>query len=113
DRTVESRIVITPEQGCEEDDEECQKDEQVGSFVLQTTDKGQLYRNTRVGKALEERGYDGKEGWSLQSGVIVLDDEQALVASREDATLHWYFDLDKRGISIALEKPRDRDHAGK
>lgn len=113
DRTVESRIVINPEEGCDENDEECQKTEQTGSFILQTTAKGQLYRNTRVNKAVEERGYDGKEGWSLQSGVIVLDDEQALAASREDATLHWYFDLKARGITLALEKPRDRDHAGK
>ncbi|MCB9704462.1 MAG: retropepsin-like domain-containing protein [Myxococcales bacterium] len=112
-RTVESRMAINPEEGCEEDDEECMREAQTGTFTLQTDTKGHLYRRTVVGNQIEERGYDGENGWQFQQGILVLDDAETLAATREDAVLHWYFDLDKRGIKVSLEKTRDKDQAGK
>jgi predicted aspartyl protease len=111
-RSVESRMAVKPEEGCEEDEEECMREEQTGTFLLQTTSDGKLYRRTVLGNALEERGYDGKEGWQLQGGILVLDDAQAVEATKEDAILHWYLDRDKRGVEISLEEPRTKDFAG-
>ncbi|HGG56690.1 MAG TPA: hypothetical protein ENK31_02710, partial [Nannocystis exedens] len=39
-RTVVSRMVVKPEEGCEEDEAECMRQEQTGTFTLQTTAKG-------------------------------------------------------------------------
>jgi len=111
-RTVESRMLVKPEEGCEEDEEECMREERTGTFVLQTTNQGKLYRRTVLGNAIEERGYDGNEGWQLQSGGLVLDDPVAAAVTREDAVLHWYFDLPKRGITFALEPTRTKNFAG-
>lgn len=112
-RTVESRMLVKPEEGCEEDEEECMREERTGTFTLQTTVQSKLYRRTVLGNAIEERGYDGNEGWQLQSGVLVLDDPAAAAVTREDAVLHWYFDLAKRGITFTQEPPRAKDFAGK
>ena len=111
-RTVESRMAILPEKGCAEDDEECSRQEQSGSFLLQTTAAGKLYRRTVVGNQVEERGYDGAEGWQYQGGILVLDDPEAAAVSREDAVLHWYFDLPARGVKVSLTAPRQRDRDG-
>ncbi|MBK8261634.1 MAG: retropepsin-like domain-containing protein [Nannocystis sp.] len=111
-RTVDSRMAVLPEQGCEEDDEECARAEQTGTFLLQTTARGQLYRRTVLGDQVEERGFDGADGWQYQGGLLVLDDPDALAVSQEDAILHWYLDYAARGVKVSLGKPRERDQAG-
>jgi hypothetical protein len=111
-RTVDSRMAVLPEQGCEEDDEECARAEQTGTFLLQTTARGQLYRRTVLGDQIEERGFDGADGWQYQGGLLVLDDPDALAVSQEDAILHWYLDYAARGVKVSLGKPRERDQAG-
>jgi Aspartyl protease len=112
-RTVEARMVFRAESGCEEGNENCFAKDQTGSFVLQTTADGRLYRRTVLGDAVEERGYDGKTGWSLGSdGILQLDSEDERIASREDAMLHWYFDVAKRGIETTLLTPRKLDADG-
>ncbi len=111
-RTVESRMAILPEKGCDADDEECMRQEQTGTFVLQTTAKGKLYRRTVVGNQVEERGFDGTDGWQYQGGLLVIDDEESAAVSREDAALHWYFDVAARGIEVSAAKPRERDYSG-
>ncbi len=111
-RTVVSRMVVKPEEGCEEDEEECMRQEQTGTFTLQTTAKGQLYRRTVLGDAVEERGFDGTNGWQLQSGILVLDDAAAAAVTKEDAVLHWYFDLEARGITQTTEPVRNKSFDG-
>ncbi|MBC8068020.1 MAG: retropepsin-like domain-containing protein [Deltaproteobacteria bacterium] len=113
-RTVEARMVFRAETGCEEGNENCFAKDQTGSFVLQTTSDGRLYRRTVLGDSVEERGYDGKTGWSLGSdGILQLDSDDERIASREDALLHWYFDVAKRGIDATLLTPRKLDADGR
>ncbi|HFE46315.1 MAG TPA: hypothetical protein ENJ18_12600 [Nannocystis exedens] len=88
------------------------RQEQTGTFTLQTTAKGQLYRRTVLGDAVEERGFDGSNGWQLQSGILVLDDATAAAVTKEDAVLHWYFNLEARGITQTIEPVRTADFAG-
>ncbi|MCY1056987.1 aspartyl protease family protein [Nannocystis sp. SCPEA4] len=111
-RTVEARMTFLPETGCTEKDENCRNTETVGTFTLQSTADQRLYRRTVIDKQIEEEGYDGKTGWQFRRGFLVLEDEDESVITREDAALHWYFDFDKRGIQLALEKPRDKDFEG-
>ena len=113
-RTVEARMVFRAEAGCEEGDNGCFAKDQKGSFVLQTTADGRLYRRTVLGEVIEERGFDGKTGWSLGSdGILQLDTDDEKVSSREDALLHWYFDVAKRGIETTLLTPRKLDSDGR
>lgn len=112
-RTVEARMTFLPETGCGADDEGCRTTETVGTFTLQSTADQRLYRRTVIDKQIEEEGYDGKVGWQYRRGFLVLEDEDESVITREDAALHWYFDFDKRGIELALDKPRDKDFDGK
>lgn len=112
-RTVEARMTLLPETGCEPDDDSCRKDEIVGTFTLQSTADQRLYRRTVINKRIEEEGFDGKTGWQYRGGFLVLEDDDEAAVTREDATLHWYFDYDKRGVELALEKPRDKDFDGK
>jgi len=112
-RTIEARMVFKPEAGCEPGDEGCVSEEQTGSFLLHNTSDGKLYRRTVVGEIAEERGFDGDKGWRLQAGVLVMEDEAETARSREDAVLHWYFDLEDRGVQVTLERPRDEDFEGK
>ncbi|MCY1011081.1 hypothetical protein OV079_37065 [Nannocystis pusilla] len=112
-RTVEARMTFLPETGCTDKDENCRSTETVGTFTLQSTADQRLYRRTVIDKQIEEEGFDGKTGWQFRRGFLVLEDEDESVITREDAALHWYFDFDKRGISLALEKPRDKDFDGK
>jgi predicted aspartyl protease len=111
-RTVEARMTFLAEQGCTAEDEDCRTDEKVGTFILQSTADQRLYRRTTIDKTSEEEGYDGKVGWQFRRGFLVLEDPEESAVTREDATLHWYFDYDKRGIKLALEKPRDKDFDG-
>lgn len=112
-RTVEARMAFLPETGCTADDEDCRTEEKVGTFILQSTADQRLYRRTTIDKQTEEEGYDGKVGWQFRRGFLVLEDPEESAVTREDATLHWYFDYDKRGIELTLEKnPRDKDFDG-
>jgi tetratricopeptide (TPR) repeat protein len=109
-RTVEARMVFRAEEDCEAGRQDCFAEDQTGSFVLHTTADGRLYRRTLLGDLVEERGYDGKTGWSMGNDrMLRLDAPDEVVVSREDALLHWYFGVDKRGIETALVAPRDRD----
>ncbi|HET6582031.1 MAG TPA: retropepsin-like aspartic protease [Nannocystaceae bacterium] len=102
ERTVEARMVFFAEEGCEEDNESCFSKDEAGSFVLQSTANGRLYRRTVLREQVEERGYDGKIGWSLGGGVLRIDTADEAVISREDAQLHWYFGVAERGIETTL-----------
>jgi len=105
-RTVEARMVFLAEEGCEEGDESCFATDQVGSFLLTSTAEGRLYRRTVLKEMVEERGYDGKIGWSMTGGILRIDTADEAVVSREDAQLHWYFGVADRGIETTLVPPR-------
>ncbi len=109
-RTVEARITFLPETGCTDADEDCRREEKIGSFTLQTTDDLKLNRRTVIDNRIDEQGFDGKQGWALRDGAIVLADETETTLSREDANLHWYLDLEKRGVQLTLEPPRAADY---
>jgi hypothetical protein len=109
-RTVESRMTFLPETGCTDADADCRRDEKVGTFTLQTTTQPRLYRRTAVDNQVEEQGYDGKQGWRYQAGILVLEDAEESAVSREDANLHWYLDVAARGVKMTLEPTRSTDH---
>lgn len=109
-RTVEARITFLPETGCTDADEDCRREEKVGTFTLQTSTDTKMYRRTVVDNQIDEQGFDGKQGWQLRGGTLVLEDAEEAAVSREDANLHWYLDLDKRGVQLTQEPPRDADH---
>ncbi len=111
-RTVDARMNFLPETGCTDADKDCRRDEKIGSFSLQTTADAKMYRRTNLDNQIDEQGYDGKQGWQLRGGVLILEDPDEAAISREDANLHWYLDIDKRGIEIALEPARTTDHEG-
>ena len=114
-RTVESRIVFLPDEGCgsEEEDPGCIREKQTGTFILQTTADAHMYRRTVVGESVEERGFDGKQGWRLLGdGTVRLDASQDNVLTREDARLHWYLDPGKYGIEVTLVGSRREDSQG-
>lgn len=111
-RTVDARMTFLPESGCTEADEDCRRDEKLGSFTLQTTADSRMYRRTNLDNQIDEQGYDGKQGWQLRGGILVLEDAEESAISREDANLHWYLDIDKRGVEMALEPTRTTDHEG-
>ncbi len=105
-RTVEARMVFLAEEGCEEGDEGCFAKDEVGTFLLQSTADGRLYRRTVLRDQVEERGYDGKTGWSLGGGVLRIDTPEEGLISREDAQLHWYLRVAERGIETTLVPAR-------
>lgn len=105
-RTVEARMVFLAEEGCEEGAEGCFAKDETGTFILQSTADGRLYRRTVLRDLVEERGYDGKVGWSLGGGVLRIDTKDEAVISREDAQLHWYFGVAERGIETTLVPAR-------
>lgn len=111
-RTMEARMVIKPAEGCEEDDPQCPTEEQQGSFLLQKAKGPKLYRRTVVGNFVEERGFDGARSWQHVAGQLGLDDPELTAISREDAVLHWYFDLPARGVKLTLEPSREQDSEG-
>ena len=110
-RTVDARMTFLPETGCTEADKDCRREEKIGSFTLQTTADARMYRRTNLDNQIDEQGFDGKQGWQLRGGILVLEDAEDSAISREDANLHWYLDLDKRGVEITMEPPRSSDHA--
>ncbi len=111
-RSIEARMILRAQEGCEEEDETCLAEDQVGSFLLRTTADGKLYRRTVLADLVEEKGFDGTAGWQLAGGVVRIETEQELALSREDAVLHWYFDLEERGIQVTLVRPRKEDAEG-
>jgi hypothetical protein len=112
-RSIEARMIIRAHEGCEEGDEGCLAKDEVGTFLLRTTSDGKLYRRTVLGEEVEEKGYDGKVGWQLAGGLLRLESQSELELSREDAVLHWYFDLEQRGVQVTLARPRKEDSEGK
>lgn len=111
-RTIEARMIIRAQEGCSPGDESCLSEDQVGSFLLRTTADGKLYRRTVLGEQVEEKGFDGKVGWQLAGDVVRLENDDELELSQEDAVLHWYFDLESRGIEVTLARPRKEDSEG-
>jgi hypothetical protein len=105
-RTVEARMLFLAEEGCEDGDEGCFSKDETGTFLLQSTADGRLYRRTVLREQVEERGYDGKAGWSLGGGVLRIDTPDEALISREDAQLHWYFKVAERGIETTLVPAR-------
>src|SRR5690606_13893522 len=82
-----------------------------GQFVLYTTADGRMYRRMVIGDNILERGFDGQTGWQMQAQpqVLAVEDPQATPLLREDALLHWYFDLDseeRKGLALELLPPR-------
>ncbi len=111
-RSIEARMILHAQDGCSPDDETCLSEEQVGSFLLRTTADGKLYRRTVLGDMVEEKGFNGEEGWQLAADVLRQETGDELALSREDAVLHWYFDLDERGVQVTLVRPRKEDSEG-
>lgn len=112
-RTVEARMVFRAEEDCDTDDGSCIPEDTTGSFVLSTTADGRMYRRTVLGDLVEEKGFDGKVGWQLQGpSSLRIESDSEVAVTREDAVLHWYFDVDGRGIETALMRTRNEDHAG-
>jgi hypothetical protein len=112
-RTTEARMIFRADEGCEEDDDTCMHKDETGSFVLHSTADGRLYRRTLIGDMVEERGFDGKLGWALAgNGALRIDTEEEAALSREDAMLHWYFELGERGVDTRLLGSRREDSQG-
>lgn len=114
-RTVEARVVFKAQEGCEEGDEACMWEDTVGQFVLYTTAKAQMYRRMVVGDNILERGFDGENGWQLQSNpqVLVMEDPSSKPLLREDALLHWYFDVESRELALELLPTREAEDGRK
>jgi tetratricopeptide (TPR) repeat protein len=105
-RTAEARVVFLAQEGCEEGDQGCVAEQQEGQFVLYTTADGRMYRRMVVGDNILERGFDGEVGWQMQAQpqMLVYEDPAATPILREDALLHWYFDVADEGRDgLALE----------
>ncbi len=112
-RTTEARMIIHADPSCEEGDETCRAQDEVGSFLLTTTASGRMYRRTVFGKLVEERGYDGKTGWNIGGdGLLRIDTKLEAINTAEDALLHPYFGVAKRGIEVTLMSPRAADSEG-
>lgn len=111
-RSIEARMILRAQEGCEVGDQTCIAEEKVGSFLLRTTADGKLYRRTVLDEMVEEKGYDGKMGWQLAGGVVRVESPEELILSKEDAVLHWYFDLEERGVQVTLVRPRKEDSEG-
>ncbi len=110
-RTVEARVIFRAQEDCDKDDPECVTEETTGQFVLYSTADGRMYRRMVVGDNVLERGFDGKTGWQMQAQpqLLVIEDPIAFPVLREDALLHWYFDVQKRE-ELALELLPARKH---
>lgn len=102
-------MVIQPEDGCEEGSETCQWQEKTGSFLFQTTADGQMYRRNVIDEVVEERGFDGKVGWALIGESLRIDTQAEALINREEAVLHWYFDVAGRKVDTTLLRPREED----
>ncbi|MEM6294277.1 MAG: aspartyl protease family protein [Myxococcota bacterium] len=114
-RTLEARMVLYPGEGCAtEDDPFCaDTEEQTGSFLFQSTADGRLYRRNVIGDGVEERGFDGKTGWVyLAPETLRIDTESEAKVNKEEAVLHWYLDVESRGVDLALLPSRKEDSDG-
>lgn len=112
-RSIEARMIVRAQEGCDDPETQgCLAEDQVGSFLLRTTADGKLYRRTVLDELVEEKGYDGKEGWQLAGDLLRLESDVELELSKEDAVLHWYFDLEERGIQVTLAGSRKEDSQG-
>lgn len=114
-RTVEARVVFKAQAGCEEGDEDCMWEDTIGQFVLYTTADARMYRRMVVGENVLERGFDGENGWQLQVDpqVLVMEDPASAPLLREDAMLHWYFDVDQRELALELLPTRESEDGRK
>jgi predicted aspartyl protease len=112
-RTVEARVIFQAQDGCQEGDTDCVWEEATGQFVLFSTADGRMYRRMVVGDNVLERGFDGETGWQMQAQpqVLVIEDPAAFPVLREDALLHWYFDVQLRE-ELALELLPSRKQEG-
>ena len=110
-RTVEARVVFKAQEGCEEGDQDCMWEDAIGQFVLYTTADARMYRRMVVGDNVLERGFDGENGWQLQVDpqVLVMEDPASEPLLREDALLHWYFDVDQRELALELLPSRESE----
>lgn len=114
-RTVEARVIFQAQEGCKEGDTDCVWEETTGQFVLFSTADARMYRRMVVGDNVLERGFDGETGWQMQAQpqVLVIEDPAAFPVLREDALLHWYFDVQLRE-ELALELlPSRKDEGGR
>lgn len=113
-RTVEADMTLYLGQECEAGTPGCIPDGSKGKFVLHSTADGRMYRKVIVVDMIDERGFDGETGWQLQPepARVVLEDPAAVPMLREDALLHWYFDLAAREVEAVLQAPRDTDSSG-
>lgn len=112
-RGIDAMMVFHAQEDCDPEAGSCLAEDQKGTFHLISTADGRLYRRTILVDVVEEMGFDGKTGWELRAGAqLSIQNEDESAASREDAVLHWYFDLKKRGISVTLERPRTQDTQG-
>lgn len=105
-RTAEARIIFKAQEGCEPNDPDCVWEETTGQFVLYNTADGRMYRRMVIGDNILERGFDGRTGWQMQAQpqMLALEDPSATPILREDALLHWYFDVDSETReNLALE----------
>jgi hypothetical protein len=112
-RTVEARMTVHPEEGCSEDAQDCLAKEEKGSFFFQSTADGRMYRRNVLFGQVEERGFDGKLGWTMAgNATLQIDTPEEAKVNREEAYLHWYFDVAKRGVETTLLSPRREDSDG-
>jgi tetratricopeptide (TPR) repeat protein len=113
-RTIEARVVFEAQEGCQEGDRNCIYEELVGQLVRYNTADGRMYRRMVVGDRVIERGFDGENGWQMQSEpqLLVLEDPLARPILREEALLHWYLDVDdeaRDGLALDLLPSRTTD----
>jgi tetratricopeptide (TPR) repeat protein len=112
-RSVEARVLFRDHPQCEDEAVRCVDGDLVGSLVLHATADGRLFRRMVVENTVNERGYDGTTGWTLQDGTVLeLEGDVASLATREDALLHWYLDLAGRDIEPELLDAVDKGHDG-
>ena len=97
-RTVEARVVYRAEEGCEEGDPDCVWEDEIGQLVVSKTADARMVLRKVLGDDVIEWGFDGENGWRLDvnSQVLVLEEPASKPRLREDALLHWYFDVDRR-----------------
>ncbi|MCA9651265.1 MAG: retroviral-like aspartic protease family protein [Myxococcales bacterium] len=112
-RTIEARMIVRAQEGCDDPEAGCVAEDKVGSFLLRTTADGKLYRRTVLDDLVEEKGFDGEEGWQLAGDLLRIESPEEVELSKEDAVLHWYLDLEERGVQVTLvQPPRKEDSEG-
>lgn len=111
-RTVEARLVLRAEEGCAPEDRHCLGEDQSGSSLHLNTNKGHMYQRTVVGDSVEEHGFDGTLGWGLLGDqTLRIDTPDEAKLSHEEGLLHWYLDVEGRGVQLEMLPPRAEDSA--